>query len=484
MSDSWNNFGIVGSMIPSDDGGVSFAGEHPEMGGLYRRLRACLDGEDFDGASAAIERMLALQPSQCNTLLDLAANYGERRKPRQAESVLRGILRANPDDYATWSNLGLAMLGQDRLDEAMECFERAKRLQPRLAVAHVNMGNLLVRLGRHAEAMEAFDQALEIDPQIPLARTNRALTLLHLGRFTEGWKEYRWRYRWQGSLAWDLRQRFAQEPWDGRPLDGRRILIYGEQGAGDILQLIRYVPMVVRRGGRVLLEMYEPLVRLLRRMPGVEAVVPPGVRWGAVAEYSSIMDLPDVFATTAQTIPAEVPYLDADPADIHVWRQRLEGFKGMKVALVWAGGDATADNPRRSLDATLLRPLLEIPAVAFFSLQLGRGDDVNALGADAARLTDLSPHLRDYADTAAALSQMDLLISVDTSTAHLAGAMARPTWTMLMKQGVDWRWLDDREDCPWYPTMRLFRQTTEGDWPGVIRRVAEALRAHVAGHRS
>jgi hypothetical protein len=299
------------------------------------------------------------------------------------------------------------------------------------------------------------------------------MALLQLGDFAAGAAEYEWRLRPGRGAALPSLERPL---WDGRPLPSKTILLRTEQGLGDAIQFVRYAPLVRARCGRVLLQCPPELSLLFATTPGIDQVVTTDEALPAFDAQAPLMSLMRILETRLESIPAEVPYLAADPERVATLRARLGSAKALKVGLVWAGNPNFKGDRDRSLTSlSLLEPLLGVEGVSFFSLQKGeRTGEIAALGLSE-RIVDLAPALDDFADTAAAISQLDLVISTCTSVPHLAGAMARPVWTLLAF-AADWRWLLDREDSPWYPTMRLFRQRARGDWPGVIARVADELR--------
>jgi len=482
----------------------------------------CLHLEAMDEAELAFRRASALDPDRPDPLLARAGLLRRAGRNEEAIAVLRRLLHLHPRSAAAWTNLGTLLTEQEEYAEAHQCFDRAAALRPDLATVPLNRGNLLAREGRDEEALAAYDRAMAMDPSLASARLNRSVMLLRAGRDGEGWEEYRqgmltrgraaadstlqtdpasaeahfnrallllrqgrlregfreylWRWSWPGFNSYHLRQRFPCDPWQGRALGGKHILIHAEQGLGDVIQFVRYLPMVAERGGRIVLEVTRELVRLLERMDCVERVVPRGAKIEGVHEYCPLLNLPAVFETTRETIPADVPYLSADPADVERWRKRFAGTRRLKVGLVWAGSPGHKGDKRRSMDPTHLRPLLKVPHAAFYSLQVARGHEVRQIGA---KVVDLADELRDLADTAAVLEQMDLLISVDTAAAHLAAALARPVWLLLFFES-EWRWGDHGDATPWYPTMRIFRQRRPDDWPDLIARVADALRQRAA----
>ncbi len=299
-------------------------------------------------------------------------------------------------------------------------------------------------------------------PITPRPHFNRAHALLATGELDEGWREYEWRF---AVARYD--RTFDRPLWDGEPLAGQTILVHAEQGFGDTLQFVRYVPAVAGRGGRVVLEVPGPLVRLVGTVAGASRIVAAGDPLPEFDWHCPLLSLPRVFETTLATIPGSAPYLSVPPEMAPAWGELIATAPGLRVGIVWAGTTIGA------VDLRLLQPLWEIAGISWFSLQVGeRSGDTASL--DDVAIADLSPWLTDFAETAAAVCQLDLVISIDTSIAHLAGALARPTW-VLLPYNSDWRWLLRREDSPWYPTARLFRQSKPGDWAGVAGEVAAAL---------
>lgn len=406
---------------------------------------------------------------------------------------------AKPDLLANLGNAlarwGHALRGLNRLREAAACFEQALRLEPeqaelhrtlgnvweelgarqaavgcyRCAVAHnpgyaeghAHLGRLLREQGQLEEACECLEAAIRLKPDLAEAHWNRGLALLAVGDFERGWPEYAWRLSGDGAKP----RQWLRPAWDGAPLEGRSILLYAEQGLGDAIQMVRYAPLVRERGGRVLLECQPLLARLLGTVRGIDQVIPAGLPLPDFEVQASLLELPGVFGTRLATIPAEVSYLEAtcmgqrDPT---------------AVGLVWAGDPGHAGDRTRSLKLSQLAPLGQVPGVKFFSLQKGPQAAELLAPPPGLRVTDLAGNLMDFADTAAAILSLNLVITVDTATAHLAGALGRPVWTLL-PFAPDWRWLLERNDSPWYPSMRLFRQPRPGDWEAVIEEVAARL---------
>jgi hypothetical protein len=300
--------------------------------------------------------------------------------------------------------------------------------------------------------------------------------LLVLGHLSEGFVKYEWRWK-LGTL---VPRGFPVPLWNGEDCAGRTIMLHGEQGYGDTIQGLRYVPMVAARRARVILEVPQPLLRLATSVSGITELVAAGQTLPRFDLACPLLSLPRAFATTLETIPADVPYLAAPAEALTQWRERLAGPE-FKVGFAWAGSKLHRSDAQRTIDIETLAPLLELEGVRWFSLQVGER------AADLARLPegfviDLAPQLTDFAETAAAIAHLDLVITVDTAVAHVAGALARPAWVMLRSR-PDWRWLLDRADSPWYPTLRLFRQSERGDWDEVVPRVREALQELVTSAR-
>ena len=387
-----------------------------------------------------------------------------RDQGQLGEAVARyeRALALAPDHPETLDNLGIVLVDLGRLEEAVAHHERALAVRPDSAEAHYNLGSALQRQGRYAEALACYGRALSLKPDHAGAHLNRSLALLITGQFEEGWTEYEWRF---AVARYD--RNFDRPLWSGEALTGQTILIHAEQGFGDTLQFVRYIPLVAKRGGSVVLEVPRPLVRLVRSVEGASEVLAAGDPLPAFDYHCPLLSLPRVFKTDLATIPSAVPYLSVPAGASAAWAERIVSASGLRVGVVWAGTAVGA------IDLRLLEPLWDLAGVSWFSLQAGdRSADISLL--DRMNIADLSSWLTDFAETAAAVCELDLVISVDTSVAHLAGALARPTW-LLLPYRSEWRWLIEREDSPWYPTARLFRQRKDGDWPSVAREVAASL---------
>jgi predicted O-linked N-acetylglucosamine transferase (SPINDLY family)/ADP-heptose:LPS heptosyltransferase len=435
-----------------------FVEAHYQLGNLLRETRRPAEAE------ASYNRVLALSPNHHQAHNNLGAALGELERHAEAIAQFRRALELKPDYVEARSNLGnsLKIAGQPAEAEA-EC-RRAIALAPGFAPAYLNLGLALQELGRFDEALAAYRRASAGRPDYAKAVACEGILLLLRGEFAAGWEKYEARWR-----IGDLPPRDFTEPqWRGEPLAGRTILLHAEQGFGDAIQFLRYVPQVAARGGAVIVEIQKPLVPLAARIPGI-TVVARGDPLPAFDLQCPLLSLPLAFATTLDSIPAQIPYLVAPPERVAHWRSRLGG--GFKVGIAWAGSPVHRNDRNRSIPLARLAPLFEIAGPRWFSLQVGpRAADL----AGRPGVIDLSAELAEFAETAAAIAALDLVITADTAVAHLAGALGKPVWVML-PFAPDWRWLLGRDDSPWYPTLRLFRQPRAGDWDGVVAAVRGAL---------
>ena len=424
------------------------------------------------------------------------------------EQVYRRILIRNPGHVGALHYLGVLALQHDRYETAVELIERSLALDPGDTVARFNLGIALGAAGRHAEALDAFhlvvaanpghaaawraiggihynlhllDEALDcfrravaIDPEFADAQLDIAHVLLRRGEIKEGLRQYQW--RWRTAFLREHIRSFSQPEWDGSRLDGRTILVLAEQGYGDTLMFARYVPIVRALGGRIVIEVQRGLADLMEGLPGVSAVVADGDPLPPFDVHASMGELARILATDDDTIPAERQYLWADPWRVREWGRKLQCREPFSVGLVWAGEPGFVTDKDRSPRLGPLLPLLDVPGVRFFILQMGDGRrDLDGITLPS-NVTDLGPNIQDFSDTAAIMANLDVVISSCTGPAHLAAALGRPVW-LLLSFSPDWRWMLGRDDSPWYPSMRLFRQPRPGDWASVTAAAACALAA-------
>ena len=452
-------------------GQAQFGGgaEFEQWGAAFAQARALKATGRLTEAAATYQAILKAKPDFPEAHLNLGNLRKDLGDAAGALQAYRRALVLRPGFAAAHNSLGAVLMDEGRFQEAAAACQTAGRLQPDFPEAHNNLGKAWQGLGRLVEARAAYQAAIRLRPDFPEAHYNRGLLFLLEGNYQDAWQDHEW--RWQCPGIGLPRRRWTQPPWQGEALGGRTILLQVEQGLGDVLQFIRYAPLVAGRGGRVVVECHAPLKRLLQSLPGIEQVVAFGEALPPFDLWVPLLGLPRIFGTTLDTIPVG-PYLRAPEA------MRLppnsDSNAALKVGLVWAG--SPRPNRHRSVTLAQMAPLLRIPGIAFYSLQVGEAAAELRNLSPGFNMVDLSPCLNDVADTAAAIAALDLVISVDTSVAHLAGALGHRVWTLLLHV-PDWRWLLDREDSPWYPTMRLFRQPHPGDWGSAIQHVARALAA-------
>jgi tetratricopeptide (TPR) repeat protein len=417
---------------------------------------------------------LSLKPDNVNGLNNLGLALTELGRHAEAVFFLQQTTRLAPNLVEPLNNLGLALTELGRFAEAQAVFEQALRLRPTFANAHTNLATVAAKQGRFAEALAGYEMSLWLRPEGVSPHWNRSLTWLQMGDFQRGWADYEWRWRRQRSPA----RPFTQPRWDGSPLGGRTLLIYMEQGLGDMIQFIRCAALVRQRGGSVVVECPRKLVPLFARCDGIDQLVAEGDPLPPFDVQVPLMSLPGLLGITLASIPARVPYLSAEPAFVEHWGPRLRTGPGLRVGIAWQGNPRHRSDRHRSVALTQFAPLARLPGVRLISLQQEHGCEQLAALAGRFLVEDAGPG-RDggawtFADTAAVLGHLDLVVSVDTALAHLAGALTVPAWVALAAD-PDWRWLLDRDDSPWYPTMRLFRQEQLGQWKPVFARIADEV---------
>jgi Tfp pilus assembly protein PilF len=427
---------------------------------------------DFIGKAIRLKRD---RPHYHNNLALALRSLG---RYAEAEKACRTALRLKSDYVVARNNLGMILRSAGKLDEAEACYRDVLHQNSTFPEAYNNLGNLLCQRGRPDEGEPCFRAALRLPANPALhreARYNLAQALLVTGQLEEGWQHYEVRAEVNGAVRPEL----AARPWDGKPTGERVLLLHAEQGLGDTLQFCRYAPIVAQTS-KTVLEVPPPLVRLLSGLPGIAAIIPRGEKLPHYDAQCALLSVPRRLGTRLETIPGETPYLAADPAAAAAWRTRLAGLPGLKIGLVWAGGFrpelpwAVAVDGRRSMALKQMSALAGLAGVSFVSLQK---DSPAAQATDPPAglvLHDFTAELGDFTDTAALIEALDLVISVDTAVAHLAGALGKQVW-LLNRFDSCWRWLLDRDDSPWYPTLRQFRQKSAGDWAGVMAEVRAAL---------
>lgn len=428
----------------------------------------------LEDAVITYRQAIALQPEHARSYMNLGAALQDLGRLEEAVAALRKTVALEPNGKSLVNISGL-LQQLDRWDEGLAAGREAIALDPRDPTAHYNVGSALVSLGRIDDAIQELRQAIALRPDFPEGHFTLAQCLLMTGQFAPGWDEYEWRWK-LGEYAWAKVYRDSPvKLWNGEPLAGRSILIHAEQGLGDTIQFIRYLPRVVALAAKVVLVVHPQLRHLLRDVEGV-TLMGLDERQPLCDFYCPLLSLPRLFATRVDSIPAPIPYLRADPAAIAHWQARLGD--GLKVGIAWQGKPGTVVDRGRSVDVASFAPLARIPGVRLISLQKNQGTEQLAGLPPDMRIDTLGPDFdagpAAFRDTAAVMTLVDLVITTDTSVAHLAGALGRPTWVVL-KFAADWRWLRQTERSPWYPTMRLFRQAATGAWNPVFERVAGEL---------
>lgn len=434
----------------------------PGQAGLHYDLGLVLSqmGES-NQAEEAYRQALRLRPRFPEALNNLGNLLRRRKATAEAVACYCQALDCRPGLIDATYNLGLAFQDLDRLIDAAKCYESVLTEQPGHHAAVNNMANVLAGIGHVDEALACHDAAVRLAPWNRSYRVNLGMAQLLSGNFPMGWRNYAAR---TAPAIPDVPQ------WNGEPVHGRRILLLGEQGLGDTIQFVRYARRLRYEGGRVSAVCPEPLAELLRTAPGLEHVIEQSRKTPPCDWYSPLLDLPRLFDTRLESIPAETPYLFADPERVRDWALALRiPASHVRIGIAWRGGEEHWNDRNRSLQPAALAVLDGVPDATWISLQKG-----HPAGCESLPFTPLPRELTDFADTAALMMHLDLVISVDTSVAHLAGALARPVWTLL-PFAADWRWLLGRGDSPWYPGMRLFRQQRPGEWGNVLESVREEL---------
>jgi len=444
---------------------------HPGLAEGFSNLSlALLAQQRTSEAEAPARQAITSAPAAAHLYANLASVLLHQKRWDEAEQECRRALEIQPDHPEARNNLGVILQATERLNEAAVQFERLLESQPCRADVWTNLGAVRSGQARHGVAMFCFDKALRSDPGLPKAHFCHALEVLAQGKLPEGFAEYEWRWKVVAP-----RKAHAGLPWDGRLLEGRSILLYAEQGLGDTIQFARYVPLVAARGGRVVVECQPAAAPIISSVDGVAEIVAPGWQEAeGIACEAPLMSLSRIFGTTLDSIPASVPYVSCDREAVREIEERLGRRKGLRVGLAWAGNPANAGDRRRSMPMDFLQPLGKISGVECISLHIGEREREEGAAAGGWMREVLSDS-GGLGELAALMSCLDLVITVDTMTAHLAGALNRPVWTLLCAS-PDWRWMRKGETTPWYPSMRLYRQPRPGDWESVMQAVAAALR--------
>jgi tetratricopeptide (TPR) repeat protein len=435
----------------------------------------------LDRAAQAVgyyERAIALRPIYPEAFNNLGNALQTLMRPQEALAAYERASTLRPDLAPAYANRGFMLRELGRFDEALAAYDRAVALDPTFLEALNNRGIVLNELRRLGESLAAFDQALAVDPAFADAAWNKALVLLLHERYARGWPLYEWRWRRADQLAHGMP--FMPADWlKQAAVAGKTVRLQAEQGLGDTLQMLRYAPLLADMGARVTVAVQAPLAEIARSVRGVSAVIGDGEALPDGELRCMIMSLPFVFGTTVETIPAEIPYVKTTPEARGAWARRLGPRTRPRIGLAWSGSRIHPNDINRSIPLKALLPLLDADA-DFVSLQVEHREADEALLRADGRIRRFDGEISSFMDTAALIEQLDLVIAVDTSVAHMAGALGRPVWLMLART-PDFRWHLGREDSPWYPSARLFRQSAFGDWDGVVLKAREALTALLFG---
>jgi len=441
---------------------------HSNLGNVLR------DQGKLEEAEARCREALRLQPNYAGAHNNLGSVLQDQGRLEEAKAGYSEALRLKPSYAEAHNNLGNVLLDQGMLQEAEASYREALRLKRVYAEAHGNLGIVLRDQGRFEEAGNCYRESIRLKPEYGEGHFNWSCLLLLQGNFALGWPEYEWRRQIKDNLRLGLKP----STWDGSALNGQTILLQAEQGIGDTFQFVRYAPLVKKKGGRILLQCPPALAGILSGCPGIDQLVPAGMPLPSYQVTAPLLSLPFLFKTTLETIPAQVPYLTAEPTRVDHWRSLLAAIPGLKVGICWQGNPTFKGDRLRSVPLATFAPLAAVPGICLIALQRGPGLEQMAQQNEHLKIVDLPGRSEDPAqgwlDTAALIEALDLVISIDTGAVHLAGALGAPVWVALPFM-PDWRWLLNRADSPWYPTVRLFRQQKLGAWLDVFQHIAVEL---------
>ena len=429
---------------------------------------------DHQTALTFLNSALTLHPGSAEIHNNVGNVQLARNKVAAAIERYREAIRLEPNTAMYHNHLGNALRLSGEFPAAERAFNTALRLDSSYAEAWVNLGFALAEQGRHDAVEMHYRQALRLKPSLALAHVNLSQHLLRQGALKEGWSEAEWRWQWKQFPS--PARNFSEPQWRGEALGRKTILLHAEQGFGDTLQMLRYLPLLASQGARIVLEVPPELLSLAATLEGVAQVLARGEALPPFDWHCPLMSLPLAFSTTLQTVPSHTPYLSPPRTERPAWLGPARAGR-LQIGLVWAGNPKNRVDRRRSLPLAALAPLFAVEGVTMYSLQ--RGGAPGEIASSGLAFAGALPEAVDFAETASALMHLDLVITVDTAVAHLAGALGCPVW-ILLPYVADWRWLLDREDSPWYPTARLFRQTASKEWSSVVERVADRLEEGIA----
>jgi tetratricopeptide (TPR) repeat protein len=447
----------------------------PRMAGMRNSLAVMLREKGLLAEGEVEQReTIRLDPNFAMAHSNLGILLRDAGKLDESIAACREAIRLSPNFAEAHYNLGVALYDQEKLDDAAAAFREAIRLKPDYTDAHNNLANVMADSRRPAESIAGYREALRCKQDYPEVHWNLALNLLLQGKFAEAWPEYAWLSRCKQfrSPNWNL----PQPTWDGRELNGQTILLHAEQGFGDAIQFVRYAPLIAQRGGKVVIQCQRELAELFRATPNLGQIITMEEPRPAFDTHCSLIELPMIFRSDLSSIPARIPYLQVDESLRESWRHHLDSLPGRpRVGLAWAGNPIHKRDRKRSMQLAQLQPLASIPGITFVSLQKGATAHQARNAPPGMTLVDFTSDLTEFHQTAALISNLDLVIAVDTAVIHLTGALGKTAW-LLIPAVPDWRWLLNRSDSPWYPTLRIFRQPEPGDWNSAVRAIAEAMK--------
>lgn len=481
-AEAHNNLGVVLTKQDKHDAAIAsfkqaiqlrhdYADAYNNLGNVFR-----VKG-NTNKAITCFNQAIKLKPDNADAYYNLGITFYTEGRYEEAAGSYNRAIEIDPDNAGVHNNLGVVLKSIGKTDEAIASFSKAIKLCADHVDAYYNLGNTLWDIKRHKDAIENYKTALKYDPAHTEARWNLAIALLLTGNYEQGWSEFEIRFQRKTPAP----RLFKQPKWDGSFLGDKTILVYAEQGFGDTFQFARFLPMVKAKGGRVIFECQKNLSPLLKSCIGIDEIIEHTGSDELQIHFDThipLLSLPGLFHVNLNTLPSKVPYIFADPALTDAWRKRLNGDDTFKIGIVWAGNPRNVLYHSRTCPLTEFGVLNQIKDVTFFNLQKGH---------EASEIVDLPNNmkvvnhesaLKSFSDTAALIANLDMVISTDNGVAHLVGALGKPMW-VLTAYSPDWRWMMDREDSPWYPTARLFRQPEEGDWKTVMQRVANELKSVV-----
>lgn len=438
----------------------------------YKKGIELQDKGQIDEAISCYHKAIERNRDHSGAYYNLGVAFQEKEMIDQAILYYEIAIGLNQEFTDAHHNLGVAFKEKGLFDDALICFRRVLQLKPDHVDAYYNFGNVLVAKGQFDEAIQYYQKAVELKPDYAEAHWNIALINLLLGNFEKGWKGYEWRWKLEGI---SIKRDFSQPLWEGSDISGRTILLHAEQGFGDTIQFVRYAPSVAQRGAKVIVECQKELIPLVKCVSGVSQVIMRGESLPHFDLHCPLLSLPSIFKSTLQSIPVDIPYFTVDPRLINKWRDKIyHNEEKIRVGLAWSGDPTFKTDQIRSCSLKDFSLLSQSANTVFYSLQKGKASDDARNPPEGMKLIDYTDDVNDFSDTASFIQNLDLIISVDTSVAHLAGALGKPVWTLLPFV-PDWRWMLNRDDSPWYPTMKLFRQPSPGDWQSVIKSIKKTL---------